>query len=356
MDIRGRIKAFTELGKFLKTIDYDGDSTIAEKNNFKKERKKFKDLIDNIYLTNAWFTKENVRTAISAIAKNLTAKNLNLWLNDFVVNKQNSKSIKTIGVVLAGNIPLVGFHDFLCILLSGHKFLGKLSTNDNKLLPSIAEILIKIEPEFKNYIAFTENKLTDFDAIIATGSNNSSRYFDYYFGKYPHIIRKNRNSVAILQGNETMNELKELSNDIFLYFGLGCRNVSKIFVPINYSFDKLFKASEKFNYLIHNSKYYNNYLYNKSILLINKHPHFDTGFFILKEDSSISSPVSVINYEYYLDVNGLKSNIKLNRDKIQCVVTNSEDFDNSVRLGKSQFPELWDYADEVNTLTFLNNL
>ena len=288
MDIQKRIKAFSELGNFLRTINNDESIAIPEKIRFTDERKKFINLINNVHLTNSWFIEENVRTAISAISKNLTAKNLKLFLNDNILKNHNPELIKTIGVVLAGNIPLVGFHDFLCVLLSGHKFLGKLSSDDNKLLPFIAEILVRIEPDFNNYIAFTEKQLRGFDAIIATGSNNSSRYFDYYFGKYPHIIRKNRNSVAILEGKETIKELQELSTDIFLYFGLGCRNVSKIFVPLNYSFDKLFKASEKYRDIINQNKYYNNYLYNKSILLINKTPHLDNGFLILKEDSSIS--------------------------------------------------------------------
>jgi hypothetical protein len=356
MDIQKSLNAFINLGKFLELFC----SKEFKQNNIPDFHNKyfleFEDIIKNVYLVNPWFTEENVRSALYSISNNLSEKKLNEWIHkpEFI-NVKHQKD-KTVAVIMAGNIPLVGFHDFLCVLISGNRFLGKLSSVDNKLLPFISDLLIKTEPEFKDYIRFTDDKLSSFDAIIATGSNNSSRYFHYYFSKYPCIIRKNRNSIAILDESESFHDLLELSKDIFFYFGLGCRNVSKIYVPIDYYFDSLFNATKTFQNIISHTKYNNNYVYNKSIYQINKINYHDNGFAILKEEKSLASPISVTFYEYYKDLNGLAELITSKKDEIQCIISSNNIFKNRISFGNSQFPELWDYADGINTIEFLNNL
>jgi hypothetical protein len=249
---------------------------------------------------------------------------------------------------MAGNIPLVGFHDFLSVLISGNKVLIKQSSNDNRFLPLIAKYLEHVEPQFKGLIQFTEERLSDFDATIATGSNNTARYFEAYFGKYPNIIRKNRNSIAVLTGNETHEELNQLGEDIFRYFGLGCRSVSKLFVPENYDFDNLFKAIYDYKDLINYIKYRNNYDYNKAVYLMSEFKLLDNGFLMLKEDPSYASPIATLFYEDYEDLDSLKEKLQNDREHIQCIVSNV--IDNAVQFGKTQHPLLTDYADCVDRL------
>lgn len=261
---------------------------------------------------------------------------------------------------MPSNIPLAGFHDFFCVLLSGNIFVGKCSVQDKILLPAISKMLTDIDPLFKKYIFFVENKLEKIDAVIATGSNNSARYFEYYFGKYPHIIRKNRNSVALLTSNETEEELTLLANDIFRYFGLGCRNVSKIFIPLNYDFKIFFNAIFGWNNIIHHNKYANNYSYNKAVYLMNKIKIWDNGFLLMKEDVDLSSPVAVLYYEYYQDKKQLNDRLTGNKENIQCIVSNEKIplplEEARVRYGKGQHPELWDFSDRVDTMEFLMHL
>lgn len=256
---------------------------------------------------------------------------------------------------MAGNIPLVGFHDLLSVLITGNKALVKLASNDKKILPILIQYLIKIEPEFCNMVEFTEEKLTNFDAVIATGSNNSARYFEYYFGKYPHIIRKNRNSVAVLTGNETQEELALLGKDIFQYFGLGCRSVSKIFVPRNYNFELFFKAVYPYSNLLDYKKYSNNYDYNKAVYLMSLFPILDNGFLLLKEDFSYTSPIATLFYEYYDSLQELINKLAADKDQLQCIVSN-EMILNSIPFGSTQSPDLWDYADGIDTIDFLLKL
>ena len=238
-----------------------------------------------------------------AIGESILNEKIEKWIKPYKAVIESIKIHKTVGVVNAGNVPAVGFHDFLCILMSGHKYFGKLSTDDEDILPELAQILINIEPGFKDLITFTTQRLSQFDAVIATGSNNTSRYFDYYFGKYPNIIRKNRNGIAILTGNETDDELHALGADIFSYFGMGCRNVSRLFVPTNYKFDRFFSAIGNYNSVRDSYKYQNNYDYYKSIYLVNGIAHLDNGFLLLTENSAISSPPSVLYYTEYNDPN-----------------------------------------------------
>ncbi len=345
-----RINAFVSLGEILLNIGNKADLNNPDSGNVSRLEK---EVNDSVY-SNGWFIEKNVRFMISSIGSSLTHDNLLKWTAPYSFNKTNNS--KTVGVVMAGNIPLVGFHDFLSVLISGNCILAKLSSDDNKLLPIISDILIDIEPEFKSLISFTSGQLKNIDAIIATGSNNTSRYFEYYFGKYPNIIRKNRNSIAIITGNETEDELVNLANDIFIYYGLGCRNISHIIIPQNYDFTILLQSIASNKEVVKNHKYFNNYEYNKAIYLVNGIKHFDTENLLITEDLSYSTPVSVLSYEYYIDINEVSQLIKNTKDKIQCVVSTSNQIEDAIKPGNSQSPLLWDYADGVDTLKFLTNL
>ncbi|HPI30899.1 MAG TPA: acyl-CoA reductase [Bacteroidales bacterium] len=312
--------------------------------------------IDQSVKYNGFFTRESVLYSLTAIAGMLADGKLNQWAGAYPRLAGNIKTPKKIAVVMAGNIPLVGFHDFLCVLISGNIFIGKLSKNDCFLLPAIAQILIENDPRYRELICFTEDKLQGFDAVIATGSNNTSRYFEYYFEKYPHIIRRHRNSLAVLSGNETPEQLHLLGGDIFNYFGMGCRNVTGLFVPPNYDFAQFVSGMHSFAGINDHNKYRNNYDYYKTIFIINNQPFVDGGFFILKEDSSINSPVAVIHFQQYNSLSEVRSFIDKNKDNIQCVVGGLFDGIHTIDFGKAQSPELWDYADNVDTMEFLYNL
>ena len=347
------INAFIELGKFLNQFSANGNtknSTIKENDLFFDD---FVNLIDLSQSHNGWFTPEQVYFSIESWANALTESNLQKWLNNYYFDL--NKKPKTIGLILAGNIPLVGFHDFLSVLVSGNAVLAKLSSNDQKLLPFLTNYLIAIEPELKNRITFTETKLENYDAVIATGSNNTARYFEYYFKEKPSIIRKNRNSVAILDGTETKENLEMLGEDIFRYYGLGCRNVSKVFVPKNYDFKLFFESIFKFSDIIQYEKYANNYDYNKAVYLMSLFKILDNGFLTLKEDTGYASPISSVFYEFYDDLNQLTARLENDADLLQCVVSNNL-IENSIPFGTSQKPSLWDYADNVDTIHFLTNL
>ena len=256
---------------------------------------------------------------------------------------------------MAGNIPMVGIHDMICVLLSGHKLFAKLSNQDDVLIPFLVNELIKIEPEFKDAIEFVD-LLKGIDSVITTGSDNTSRYFDYYFSRFPKIIRKNRTSIAILDGNENLNELKDLGQDLFSHFGLGCRNVSKLFLPIGYDIKKLISELEYFNHIIDHNKYANNYFYNKSIYLVNQTKHLDNGFALFQHTEQLVSPISIIYYDFYDDIVVLKNDLLPLKYKIQCVVSNIDVIGKSVKFGKSQTPEIWDYADHIDTMEFLTKI
>jgi hypothetical protein len=256
---------------------------------------------------------------------------------------------------MAGNIPLVGFHDFLSVLISGHFLLAKLSSDDDVLMRKLANMLVAIEPAFANNFEFVD-LLKEADAIIATGSDNTARYFEYYFSKRPHIIRKNRTSVGILTGHEETEDLRNLGEDIFRYYGLGCRNVSKVFVPEGYTFDKLFEANEHRQNILEHHKYHNNYDYNKSILLVNREPHFDNGFLLITPSQQLVSPISVLFYETFSSLHDLRAKLTAVKDKLQCVVSAHGWLEGSIPFGQAQCPMVWDYADGVDTLNFLQKL
>ena len=359
MTIQERKKSLIFLGKFL--------SQFTPQGIFPKENIPYNDvfldvlsqLIDRAHETNPWFTRENVLYALSSWADALQAEKVNQWLDNYELS--NNPEVKKVGVIMAGNIPLVGMHDFLSVLASGHHIKAKLSSNDKLLLPLLAKYLMYIEPGFKDKITFVDEQLTDIDAIIATGSNNTARYFDYYFGKYPHIIRKNKNSVAVLSGDESETEMSGLADDIMLYFGLGCRNVSKIFVPENYDFNHLFKALLKYKDLIHYQKYANNYDYNKAVYLMSVDEHIrksllDNGLVLLKKDFHYASPIGTVFYETYEDMDDVNKILKKDAEQIQAIVSHAPEIENKIPFGTTQHPQLWDYADGVDTMKFLTEL
>ncbi|MBE0637589.1 MAG: acyl-CoA reductase [Bacteroidales bacterium] len=352
MNLVNRINAFAKLGEVLRNPDPEYFRSLAS------DIRKLKELVQSSQYDNPWFTPDDVQFALNAIGLSLRVSQLEKWVKKYCTRSLEHRSPKQIGVVMAGNIPLVGFHDYLSVLISGHQLLAKLSSDDKKLLPLLHRILVKIEPGFSKLVTFTEGTIGGFDAIIATGSNNTARYFEFYFEKYPHIIRKNRNSAAVINGNESDEELHGLGEDIFRYFGLGCRNVSKLYVPKNYKFEKLYESLQDFIDVINHHRYKNNYDYNKAVYLINKTPHLDNGFLILKEDSRISSPMSILFYEKYNSLNDLKLLLQSRSNELQAIVSAGKPnfYKNSVSPGKTQFPELSDYADGVDTLQFLSAL
>jgi len=345
MQLQQRINAISKLGTVLSTLNSDsGDPEVIS-------------LLQLAKANNGWFTADNVDFACRNWSEALSEKNIAQWISSYDPEKFNSTDgdVKTVAIVMAGNVPLVGLHDFLSVLLSGHKVLAKLSSNDKLLLPYLAKKLISIDPEFENLISFTEGKLENFDAVIATGSNNTARYFEHYFGKYPNIIRHNRNSVAILTGNENAQQLEALAHDIFRYFGLGCRNVSKIYLPKDYNFDTFFNAMFTWKDVIHDNKYMNNYDYNKAVYLMSLMAVLDNEFLLLKEDIGFSSPISVVFHEHYTNKEELMQHLSEHQATIQCVVSEMG-LPNEIPFGKAQTPNLWDYADGIDTIQFLIGL
>lgn len=334
MNRNERIAAFVGLGDVIKNL----------------EQGEWQEIHISAGNDNAWFTPDSVTTALSSLSTWLSEDSLSAWTQAY----DEPSVSKRVAIVMAGNIPLVGFHDLLAVLISGHHAVVKLSSKDQFLPKWVIQKLNDINPAFATRVTFVE-QLRDFDAVIATGSDNSARYFDYYFGKYPNIIRRNRTSVAVLTGKESIEEHQHLGNDVFTYFGLGCRNVSKLFVPTDYSFESLFDSWNKFSPVINHHKYANNYDYQKSILLINRNDFFDTGFVIAQESDRIVSPISVLYYETYDSEENLKMKLSGNSEKIQCVVGSIPGVA-EIAFGKAQHPQLTDYADRVDVMTFLSKL
>ncbi|MGH2664815.1 acyl-CoA reductase [Flavobacterium sp.] len=352
MTLEERKSAFIELGTFLSQFLLEKSYKLPE---VKQNDLFYDDFISLITLSqshNGWYTPEQVYFSVSSWADTLKINNLDQWISNYTFPSQSPKNI---GLILAGNIPLVGFHDFLSVLISGHNVLVKTSSNDQYLLPFLAKYLISVEPRFENKITFVEGKLENFDAVIATGSNNTARYFEYYFKDKPSIIRKSRNSVAILNGKETTEDLICLGEDIFRYFGLGCRNVSKLFVPKGYDFTHFFESVFVYQDIIKYEKYANNYDYNKAVFLMSLYKLLDNGFLTIKEDKSHASPISSVFYEFYDDLEEVKARLQSETGQIQCIVSNKLT-ENSIAFGQTQKPNLWDYADNVDTIAFLTAL
>jgi len=360
-----RIGTFHKLGRLLDSyLEYATDSIYVNKATGKKMNsdstsvfEKIDHVIEETGYFNPWFTKQNILFSISEIARVLTEENLIKWLSPYPNHELEPENPQKIGVILAGNLPMVGFHDFLSVLITGHRFTGKLSSKDDKLLPLLGNLLSDYcNGGFRGIIEFEESRIKDIDAIIATGSDNTYRYFEYYFGKYPHIFRKNRNGVAVIKGTETVNQLTDLAKDIFMYFGLGCRNVSKLFVPEHYQFNLFFEAIEKYKFLTEHNKYMNNYTYYRSVYLLNRIPYLDNGFLILKQDKGYHSPIACLFYEFYDSPDTLADKLIQDNNLIQCIVGEKLPGVKTIPPGRSQHPELWDFADHIDTIDFLINL
>lgn len=304
---------------------------------------------------NGWFTKENQKQALEAIrTRFLEETALRNWVNTY--NWKEPSSPQTVGIVMAGNIPLVGFHDLLCVFISGHRAVIKLSERDPYVIPYLLQLICKWEARATAYFQFVE-RLKDYDAVIATGSNNTARYFEAYFSKVPHIIRRNRHGVAVLNGQESADELHALGKDVFRYFGLGCRNVAKLYVPKGYEFDPLLEALHRYNQIINHPKYKNNFDYNYSLLVLNKEPFLVNGCIMLLERPEIQSRIAQLHYSYYKDASSLGAELQAQRDAIQLVVSQNGLPDVPTRaFGAAQEPSLQDYADGVDTLQFLLKL
>ena len=340
MNINERTELISEIGEFLKNY-------LDKKYDNKKDDNliEFEKVIKKAQSNNSWFTDENIKINLTYWSKKLIKTNLNQWLSKYNLKDTSRKNI---AIIMAGNIPLVGFHDFICVFLAGHNSIIKLSSNDKYLIPFLLN-LVKF-PSDK--VVYLDGMLKDYDAVIATGSDNTSRYFEYYFKNKQSIIRKNRNSIAILDGNETDEELKSLSHDILTYFGLGCRSVSKLYVPKGYNFDSFFNSIFAYKDLINNHKYANNYDYNKAIYLMSEYKFLDNGFFMIKEGNEMYSPISTINYEYYDNISHLSEKIKQQEENIQCVVSNIK-FEGRIDFGETQNPSLNQYADNIDVMNFL---
>ena len=356
LSLEQRIAAFEKLGRFLSQYkEARTDEDLQKLNQF--FLKEYHTVIKDAELFNHWFSEDNLHFALDQWSQALSEEQLQAWVIDYDEDFFRPQTeAKTVAIIMAGNIPLVGLHDLISVLISGHKALIKPSSDDAKLIPFVLQMLVAIEKDFAHYLSIAENKMENFDAVIATGSNNSSRYFDHYFGKYPHIIRKNRSSVAILEGDESDEELRAFGEDIFRYFGLGCRNVSKAYVPKDFDIQRLFEAFFPFKSVGDNNKYGNNYDYNRAIFLMEHIDFLENGFFIIKEDKALHAPVSVLNIERYEDISLVSKDLEQYHDDLQCVVSKSDILDTAVPFGESQKPRLWDYADNVDTLDFLQRL
>lgn len=334
-----RIKAFASLGRTMCNAA-EGDTAGPAY--------RFAQLIETLHSSNPWFTPENVRRALKALGEKLTEPLLSLWLEKYPCFDDNGNKPLTAGVVMAGNIPLAGFHDLLCILITGNRLKARVSSKDNLLVMAVAETLREADPLFCNMIEITYETLTGFDMVIATGSNNTSRYFEYYFRSYPSIIRGNRNSVAVIEGNESTQELSALADDVFSYFGLGCRNVSKLYLPEGYDLNKLLNCWSHYEHLRSHNIYAVNYDHNKAVMIVNREQFIDTGFVLLRENHSLTPPMAVVFYQYYPSAEWLESELSARQNQIQCIAGHGR-----VPFGRTQNPELWDYADNIDTISFL---
>ena len=330
MNLQKRIQIFNRLQSYLRSNE-----------------EAWQEIKQRTTVHNGWFTPEFIDLAVTNICDQfLPTEKLAAWAAHYHLD--DNIGGKNIGIVMAGNIPLVGFHDFLCVFICGHRQTIRFSSKDDVLLRFIIKKLYSMNIDIQNRISIAE-MLKGCDAYIATGSNNSSRYFEQFFGKYPHIIRSNKTSVAVITGTESAAELEKLSDDIHLYFGLGCRNVTKLFVPKDYDFIPLLRAFDKYSYFADQQKYKNNYDYQLSILLLNKMYYMTNGTTLLVENKDPFSPISVVNYEYYEP--GDIGKLNTADPNIQCVVGN-----HATAFGKAQDPGLFDYADGVDTMQFLLSL
>lgn len=341
------IQVFHQLGRIFDQLGNNKEWSGYDLGITEDEFQQFNTLILKQKQFNGFFTEEAVRNSLKNWGELLTRERLSSWTSRYQVNV----SPKNVAIIMAGNIPLVGFHDFLTVLLSGNKAVVKMSSDDNTLIPMIVGLLEKFKPEIKAYIRFTLGKLDNFDAVIATGSNNSMNYFEQYFGKYPHVFRKNRTSVAVLDGTESKEELFELGKDIFTYFGLGCRNVSQLLIPQDFDLNRFFEAILPYSDIINHHKYANNYDYNKAVYLLNRESLLDNGFVLLKESKDLFPPLSVIFYFRYKNSIEVEHYLELKHKDIQAVVSKKD-----VYFGNAQCPQLDSYADNIDTFSWLTKI
>lgn len=348
MNVSEKIKLLERLGHILQLVGSEKSWPGFELGINKEEYDELVELTYRVHIYNGWFTPVAVKEAFLGIAAWLTEEKLQQWVEKYNLNEGKPKRV---ALIMAGNIPLVGFHDFLAVFLSGHKAIVKLSSDDKHLFPALLSILKLFNQEIVDWVEIKEQKLEHFDAVIATGSDNSATYFHSYFGRYPNIIRKNRTSIAVLTGEETKAELTELGKDVFNYFGLGCRNVSQIVMPKDFDLDRVFEAFYPFNPIVNHNKYANNYDYNRAVYLMNLEEILDNGFLLLKEDQKLNSPLGMLHYWRYENKGEVDQFIAAHEDRIQAVIGT-----NYIPFGKSQSPQLEDYADGVDTLAFLSGL
>ncbi len=338
MNIEHRKTAFVRLGQWMRDVEKESlEFTLRQAHN-----------------ENQWFTPENSLKAIRSLGEMLDEKDLGKWLANYEFKEHEAKRI---GIIMAGNIPLVGFHDLLCVLLSGNTGVVKMSKDDKVLLPFVLEKLFEIEPALKPQVELAD-KLENYDAAIATGSNNSAMHFAYYFRKVPHIIRRNRNAVAVISGNESPEELAELGHDVFDYFGLGCRNVSQIYLPQDFDIAKFYEPLQQYQDIINHNKYANNHTFQKAIHIMNLVSIYDNDFLILVEHEQIASPTATCHYQRYTDIAEVEKTLAEKQDQLQCVIAQPYVFENLITtpLGQGQQPKLWDYADGVDTMAWVGSL
>lgn len=311
------------------------------------EYQAFQAALSQAQVRNGWFTQEQVRFAANGLVAMLDKASMEQWLAHYPA-LSGSRTSSTVGIIMAGNIPFVGFHDLLCALLCGHRPVVRVAADDAGLTPALVELLGRFAPELAERVVFSSGRFTGVDAIIATGSNNTARYFNHYFGHLPHIIRKGRTSVAVLDGTESPQELGGLAEDVFRYFGLGCRNVGKVFIPREFDLDRLFAAFFPWKEIIQHHKYANNYDYNRAVWLMDRAAIVENGFLVLKEDAALNSPVAALYYERYDDLVEVEARLALEEDKLQCIVGHGH-----VPFGVAQLPGPGEYADGVDTMAFL---
>jgi hypothetical protein len=333
-------RVFGQLGRGEEWEDFNNGLTVEEYD-------KLIYVVNRQFVYNGWFTKENVQRSLLDWSLLLTEEKLKAWTLPYKFTENQRK----VAIIMAGNIPLVGFHDFLSVIMSGHKAITKLSTDDQTLIPAFLDVMVKWQPDFQNYFTISSGRMNEMEAVIATGSNNSMKYFSDYFGKYPHVFRKNRTSISVLTGKETTEELHGLGEDIFTYYGLGCRNVTHLLMPKDYELKTFFEGIFDFKDVIYHKKYGNNYDYNKAIFLMNKHALFDNNFVLLRESEDLFSPLSMIHYHFYESQMEIDAYIEEKKEDIQAVVGH-----NYTPFGKAQKPALDEYADNMNTLAWLSEL
>lgn len=343
----GIIRGIDQLSAIMRSLGENKSWRDYSLGLTEEEYYELNDLIKKQKQSNGWFTEESVRSALKSLGDQFTKDKIDLWLSEYSFADQP----KRVGIIMAGNIPLVGFHDFACVLLSGHSVVCKLSSDDRTLLPALTKFLFQFAPELIDRIEFSFGKIGQIDAVIATGSDNSALYFEQYFGKYPHIFRSNRTSVAILNGEETFDEIKQLGEDIFQYFGLGCRNVSHLLVPEGFQLDRIFEGIVEHGEIINHHKYANNYDYNRAVFLLNQVPFLDNNIVLFRENKELFSPLAVVHYQFYKEKSDVERFLEDHSEKIQAIVGKG-----FIPFGGAQCPSLNDYADGVDTMKFLNSI